>query len=707
MKKLLCIAFALLFSSILYAQDIYTVIETGNLDKVKLFLDKNPDVLNEKNAPGQTPIWKAAELGQLEITKELLSRGADPAIGDNENTLPLHIAASTDNLELVDLLLSKGFDINVKDDNGVSPIFYAVQGRHPKMVEYVIAKGADVKAKTNRGWPILLYGAIFGPNETVKILIENKADINAKNENGIVPLHSACSFGRTDLVKLLVELGADIHETNDQGQTPLMWALNPNAYDVAVYLISQGADVNHKSDGGETALMNVAGRGTISIAELLLEHGADINVQNDWGATPLTTCAWSRDPDKMSKFLIMHGAVINPEGSTTTTPLHRAARGGQLAMVKNLVSSGAQVNRVDEDGFTPLHFAITNKNLETVKYLVEHGAFLNITDNIMGNSELHMATILGCPDIATYLINNGSDLSLKNKEGKTAFDLAWYYGHKEMAYALLAEGSDDANLSEYVTAPDLLHKSLQDKEAVVWFLGQAAWAVKTRNNLLIFDYAINPRSTAPLDSCLANGYIKPEELKDLNVTVFCTHSHGDHYNKDIFTWKETIPNINYVLCFRPNDTEEEYTFIPIHDEKTVNDMKISTIHSTDLDGAFLVEVDGLVLFHAGDHANGEDELMTEFTDEVDIIADKGLPVDIMFAGIRGCSLGAPEQVKLGVEYMVEKIQPKIFVPMHAGEFSIEYKKFADEIAKKNYDTKTKYVVAKGDRFKYQNNTLAY
>ena len=103
----------------------------------------------------------------------------------------------------------------------------------------------------------------------------------------------------------------------------------------------------------------------------------------------------------------------------------------------------------------------------------------------------------------------------------------------------------------------------------------------------------------------------------------------------------------------------------------------------------------------------EDDLMKKFTDEVDIIADKGLPVDIMFAGIRGCSLGAPEQVKKGVEYMVEKIQPKIFVPMHAGEFSVEYKKFADEIAKKNYDTKTKYVVAKGDRFSYQNNTLAY
>ena len=82
-------------------------------------------------------------------------------------------------------------------------------------------------------------------------------------------------------------------------------------------------------------------------------------------------------------------------------------------------------------------------------------------------------------------------------------------------------------------------------------------------------------------------------------------------------------------------------------------MKISTIHSTDLDGAYLVEVDGLVLFHAGDHTNGkvDEGLLKEFTDEVDLIAAKDLPVDIMFAGIRGCSLGEPEQVLLAVHQL--------------------------------------------------------
>jgi ankyrin repeat protein len=706
MKEILCIVIAIFLMQPIPAQDIYTAVSEGNLAEVAEMIKKNPDLLNKQNPPGQTPLWKAAETGQLEITRFLLKMGADPEIGDNENTLPFHIAAKNGNIELFDLLHSHGFDINVRDDGGVTPLFYAVEGRNPEMVKHVISKGGDVKIKTNRDWPIMLYGAIFGPVETVQILLDNKADANAKNENGFAPIHSASSFGRTEIVKLLVEKGADVNVTTNDGVTPIMLSRNPNCYDVVEYLITKGADVNHTGDQGQTALLMVAARGTISLAELLLENGADINHANEFGQTALTSCAWSRNPDGMSKFLIMHGAEVNPEGSTTTTPLHRAARHSELPMVENLVNNGAQVNRIDEDGFTPLHYAITSRNDETAKYLVENGAFLNVGDKMLGDTELHMAAMMGSPDLVEFLVAQGSDITLKNKEGKTAFDLAWYYGHKDIAYFLLAEGTDDNNLAEYVTEPNPLTQSHQRGEAEVWFLGHSGWAIKTQNNLLIFDYFINPRMEAPLDSCLASGYIKPEELKDMHVTVFCSHSHGDHYSKDIFSWKETIPDIEYVMCFRPVDTEEEYTYIPIHEERTVNEMTISTIQSTDLDGAFLVEVDGLVIFHAGDHANGEDDLMKTFTDEVDIIAENNIPVDIMFAPIRGCGLGLPAQVEKGIEYMIGKIQPKLFVPMHAGEYTVAYKKFADDIASKTYPTKTKWVVAKGDHFTYENRDIA-
>jgi len=184
------------------------------------------------------------------------------------------------------------------------------------------------------------------------------------------------------------------------------------------------------------------------------------------------------------------------------------------------------------------------------------------------------------------------------------------------------------------------------------------------------------------------------------VTVFATHAHGDHYDQSIFDWKNTIPDIEYVLCWNQNTNGNEYTMIPIHEEKTIRDMNVYVNYSTDLGGGYVVEVDGLVLFHMGDHANGEDKLMTAFTDEIDLIAERNDNIDIVFGGIRGCSLGQPEQVKQGIYYTIDKLHPKLFVPMHTGAHTFSNLEFAETAKKDGYDQKMMPVFHKGDHFFY-------
>jgi L-ascorbate metabolism protein UlaG (beta-lactamase superfamily) len=169
----------------------------------------------------------------------------------------------------------------------------------------------------------------------------------------------------------------------------------------------------------------------------------------------------------------------------------------------------------------------------------------------------------------------------------------------------------------------------------------------------------------------------------------------------MFNWKNTIPDIEYVLCWEANDATGDYTYIPVHEEKMLGDMNVYVNHSTDLDGGYLIEVDGLTIFHMGDHANGEDGLMEEFTDEIDMIVEKGVEIDILFGGIRGCSLGEPEQVKQGLYYTLEKLQPKLFVPMHSGGHTFEYMKFAESAKEDGIEQEMHCVVHKGDRFTYK------
>ena len=712
MKKIILLICLSIATTVLFGQDIDQAITEGNVTLVKELIAKDATLLNAKNQAALTPLNLAAEHGQVEVVALLLQLGADPYIGDNENSMPMHLAAISGSIEIVEMLRDKGVDIDIPDDNGMTALLFAMSRRQIAMSNYLLGLGADPKVQTANGFTPIQMAAMSGNLDLVKLIVEKKADVNVCVESGVTPLHSALSYGHTEIVKYLIEQGAKIDAENEIGDQPLAYARNPNTYDAALYLIKLKADPNHKNRFNQTALHHIAGRGTATnVAKLLLDHGANINTLTLTGMTPLTFASFSPGADGMSKFLILNGAAVNPEpckhdkactcGPQFQTPLHAAVRHGQNEMAINLVSNGARVNVFDDQGLTPLHMAVMNGDAEIVEYLLDHGAFINTKEENHGSTELHLAIAMGYEDIAGLLIKNGSNLNIPDDEGKTPLDYALYYNHKPLAYDLLAAGANDTNLKDYLNEPNPLDEPIVFGEAKVWFLGHSGWAVKTQNHFLVFDYFCNTWDRKPDDSCLASGCIIPEQLKDQNVTVFSTHSHGDHYDPRIFTWKETIPDIEYVLCWEQNTDGNEYTYIPVHGEQKVEDMNVYVHYSTDLGGGYLIDVDGLTILHMGDHANGEDELMAAFTDEIDLIAEKNREIDIVFGGIRGCSLGRPEQVKQGIYYTLETLQPKLFVPMHNGAHTFNYQIFAETAKEDGYEQEMKAVFHKGDRFVYR------
>ncbi|MBU0755039.1 MAG: MBL fold metallo-hydrolase [Planctomycetes bacterium] len=222
------------------------------------------------------------------------------------------------------------------------------------------------------------------------------------------------------------------------------------------------------------------------------------------------------------------------------------------------------------------------------------------------------------------------------------------------------------------------------------------------NHLLIFDYfADNFNRPVPQEAVLANGFVNPRELKDFNVTVFATHVHADHYSEKIFDWKAEIPHIQYVLGFQPQGIDHDYILVGPRAERSLEGMKVSTIRSNDTGVGFLVGVDGLTIFHAGDHANREPDLSGNFPPEIDYLADKELEIDLAFFPISGCGFGAPECVQKGVHYAMDKLKPHILLPMHAGDSFYKYEEFAEETNKKGCPSRVEYAEYRGDHFFYE------
>lgn len=145
-------------------------------------------------------------------------------------------------------------------------------------------------------------------------------------------------------------------------------------------------------------------------------------------------------------------------------------------------------------------------------------------------------------------------------------------------------------------------------DATVWYLGHCGYAVRAPDHLLIFDYQESrdsqQRKSRPADPSLAAGWINPEEIKPLKVRVFVSHVHEDHFDPVIFTWKMSVRDIAHYFGWQAADDPSYHYLIGPRAELTAGGVEIATInshHSGVPEVAWLIKVDGLVIYHNGDY----------------------------------------------------------------------------------------------------------
>lgn len=614
-------------------------------------------------------IHRAIEAGDLDLVKQILARNPGAVNERDDNLfreLPIHFASQTGNIEIARLLLEAGADIDAGDSDNSTALGIAAMRKHGEMVAFLIENGADVNRRDRKADCPLSF-AVYGRDEAIiQQLLDAGADLYFRNPNGETLLHISCARGLQGFVEHLLDNHAEIDARSANVGTPLAYAAMQGHGEIAEMLLERGADPNPVPPGEAPPLVFCCFRNQIECAKILLEHGAQVDHPIYRNATALFYAAESCSPE-MVNLLIEHGASVNKINEVGETALVRAAAGGYTDRVQALLTAKADPNLGKDEG---------------------------------GRTALQLAAQGGYVDVARQLIEHKADVNAKTPSGDVPVHLARYYGHDELASMLTAKGAAGGTkkIDRSLSALGKVGKN----EAVIWFLGHSGWAVKTKNHLLIFDYY--PQGEEPDRPSLCNGHMNPAEIVGQNVAVFASHFHGDHFSPAIFGWREQVPDITYFLGLEPQEAPP-YEFMPERLEKSFGDIKLTTIHSTDAGVGMVVEVDGLTIFHAGDHANGKIGLMEEFTDEIVFLSDKGLRPDICFLGIRGCSLGSPEEVKEGVQYTLKTLAPRVFIPMHAGVQGHIYREFIEEIQADFPSIQMVSPDNRGDHFTYKNGKI--
>ena len=142
------------------------------------------------------------------------------------------------------------------------------------------------------------------------------------------------------------------------------------------------------------------------------------------GNTPLLFAAF-RGNIEIIKELINHGVDYKKKNNSGLNVLHMAAQGDRPnVLIYFKEKYNMNINEVDENGSTPLHWACYMSSEISINYIlswINHND-VNIQD-INGKSPLHIAIYGERMKIIKKLINKGGNLSLRDNDGKTVFEI--------------------------------------------------------------------------------------------------------------------------------------------------------------------------------------------------------------------------------------------------------------------------------------------
>lgn len=173
MKNLLLVISIFLSFSFVSAQEkaksIFDVARSGTVSEVKELMKQNPDIINQTNEGGFSPLILACYRGNVEVAEFLMDNVKDVNYKSQEGTALAGLSVKY-NKNLVEHLLKKNANPNIADSTGSTPLFWAVK---------------------------------FGNKELIELLVKYKADQSIKDSQGMTPFEYALQTNNKDIINLL------------------------------------------------------------------------------------------------------------------------------------------------------------------------------------------------------------------------------------------------------------------------------------------------------------------------------------------------------------------------------------------------------------------------------------------------------------------------------------------------------------------------
>jgi len=159
------------------AQDINSASEQGDLEQVKVWVEKDPPLVDYKDKEGRTPLHLASRGVHQDVLEYLVENGADVNARDSDNVTPLHSLSYRGNAEAMEILILKGAVVEVKEANGMTPLMYAVYSGQETAVALLFKHGARAETKDSSGATVADIAENQGHAELTQYLLSMGAEL--------------------------------------------------------------------------------------------------------------------------------------------------------------------------------------------------------------------------------------------------------------------------------------------------------------------------------------------------------------------------------------------------------------------------------------------------------------------------------------------------------------------------------------------------
>nr|XP_018666877.1 ankyrin repeat and SAM domain-containing protein 6-like isoform X2 [Ciona intestinalis] len=276
-------------------------------------------------------------------------------------------------------------------------------------------------------------------------------------------LLKAVEDGDANKVQHLLEQNTEVSvETTDADGNSLLHIAAANGHEEVVrILLIKGASLDRSNSFGWTPLMQAARYGNESVAHYLLNNKAKINVTTPMGISALTLATYGGHT-KMIELFMNHDVLADDSESVPyfTSPLAVATMQGRDDNLKKLLKKGIPPDQYFKfTDWTPLMIAALTGQLPMAKLLVEKGANPNFK-NKQGKTALEIATDCEMKEVRGYLDHRTTDKPARVTESGESIIAAVKKGDYQKVFSLLEADGGKANKASSDGATPLMYASI-------------------------------------------------------------------------------------------------------------------------------------------------------------------------------------------------------------------------------------------------------